>query len=116
MTLRKIGCGLASVALIFAVSTSAFAEGVTVSSAAECTAQDGSVMDLQGVSHCLVPVVPEEFQGVEYAGEIKGVHACKKKTRAKHGLAIFASCHLRKNQLLKLRRRPCLQSLAKLEI
>ena len=101
MVLRKIGYGLAGTAFVLVVSTSAFAEGVTVSSAAECTAQDGSVMDLQGVSHCLVPVVPEEFQGVEYAGEIKGVHACKKENTRKTRIGDFCLVPLEKKPTAK---------------
>lgn len=60
----------AALTLVFSASAGA------VGSEGECISNDGTVMDLQGVKHCLVPVIPEEFQGDEYAGEIKGVKTC----------------------------------------
>ncbi len=89
MGILKIGAGISSVAIALAFSTVAFAEGPVVNSEVSCTAQDGSVMDLQGIKHCLVAVVPAEFQGVEYAGEIKGVHSCKKANTRKTQIGDF---------------------------
>ena len=60
----------AVLSVMFAASASA------VGSDAECTSNDGTIMDIAGVKHCFVPVIPEEFQGEEYAGEIKGVNEC----------------------------------------
>lgn len=62
----------AGAAMSVAFSSAAFA----VSSDSECVSKDGTVMDLQNVKHCLVPVIPEEFQGEEYADNIKGVTEC----------------------------------------
>ncbi len=89
MGILKIGAGISSAAIALAFSTAAFAEGPVVNSEASCVEQDGSVMDLQGIKHCLVAVVPAEFQGVEYAGEIKGVHSCKKENTRKTQIGDF---------------------------
>lgn len=67
---------LAAVATGAAFTILFSASAGAVASEGECIAQEGTVMDLQGVKHCLVPVIPEEFQGVEYAGELKGVTEC----------------------------------------
>ena len=49
---------------------------MAVTSEGECTSKDGLVMDVNGVKSCLVGIIPEEFQGEEYAAEIKGVNTC----------------------------------------
>lgn len=72
MKISRMASVTAGAALSVMLSSAAFA----VSSEAECVVNDGTVMDLQNVKHCLVPVIAEEFQGEEYANEIKGVHSC----------------------------------------
>ncbi len=59
---------------VMAISFSTTASAVA--SEGQCINQDGTVMDIQGVKHCFVPIIPEEFQGEEYANEIKGVIDC----------------------------------------
>ena len=60
----------AVLSVMFAASASA------IGNDAECTSNDGTIMDIAGVKHCFVPIIPEEFQGEEYANEIKGVKEC----------------------------------------
>ena len=72
MNMSRIAAITTAAAIATVMSTSAFA----VSSESECIAKEGTVMDLQNVKHCLVPVIPEEFQGEEYATEILGVNNC----------------------------------------
>lgn len=69
--------GLATgAAFAFMIAGTASA-ATTVASEGQCVTEEGTVMDLQGVKHCLVPIIPEEFQGAEYAGELKGVTECQ---------------------------------------
>lgn len=72
MVMSRIAALTAAAALTGIFSTSAFA----VASEGECVNKAGTVMDLQNVKHCLVPVIPEEFQGDEYAADILGVKEC----------------------------------------
>ncbi len=72
MIKSRIAAIATGAALTVVMSSAAFA----VSSDAECVANEGTVMDLQNVKHCLVPVIAEEFQGEEYANDIKGVKSC----------------------------------------
>ncbi|HFB54627.1 MAG TPA: hypothetical protein ENJ46_01780 [Hellea balneolensis] len=46
-------------------------------------------MDLNGEQHCLVPVIPAEFQTEAYAGEIKGVTECSKENTRKTRIGDF---------------------------
>ena len=97
MKISKIGAGLACAAMAFTFSGVAHADFInTVSSEAECLAQDGSVMDLNGTKHCLVAVIPPEFQSVEYAGELKGVTTCPEKSIRKTSIGDFCLIALEK--------------------
>ncbi len=71
----------------------------TVSTEAECTAQDGSVMDLNGTQHCLVPVISPEFQKIEYAGELRGVTTCTEKDTRKTQIGDFCLIALEKDKM-----------------
>lgn len=84
--------GLGFAASLIFTAGSAFAQVPfvkTVSSEAECAAQDGSTLDLQGAKHCLVPVIPAEFQDVQYAGELRGVTECAEKQTRKTQIGDF---------------------------
>lgn len=72
MAMSRLGviAGAAAMSFLFSGTASA------VTSEGECINKAGTVMDLQSVKHCLVPVIPEEYQGEEYAGEILGVNEC----------------------------------------
>lgn len=97
MGVSKITAGLACTVMAFGFAGVAQADFVkTVSTEAECTAQDGSVMDLNGVKHCLVPVISEEFQSVEYAGDLRGVTACAKANTRKTSIGDFCLIALEK--------------------
>ncbi|PHS40554.1 MAG: hypothetical protein COA91_03980 [Robiginitomaculum sp.] len=86
----KIGTGIALTVAAFGVTGFAQASFVkTVSSEAECTAQDGTVMDLNGTQHCLVPVISPEFQKIEYAGELRGVTTCTEENTRKTQIGDF---------------------------
>lgn len=62
--------GTAAVSFLFSSAAGA------VTSEGECINKAGTVMDLQSVKHCLVPVIPEEYQGEEYKDDILGVTEC----------------------------------------
>lgn len=90
MGISKFTAGLACTVIALGFTGVAQADFVkTVSTEAECTAQEGSVMDLNGVKHCLVPVISTEFQSIEYAGELKGVTACDKANTRKTTIGDF---------------------------
>ncbi len=85
-----IGAGIALTVAAFGVAGFAQASFVkTVNSQAECTAQDGTIMDLNGTQHCLVPVISPEFQKIEYAGELRGVTTCTEKNTRKTQIGDF---------------------------
>lgn len=91
----KIIAGLACTVMALSFTGVAQADFVkTVSTEAECTAQDGSIMDLNGVNHCLVPVITSEFQSIEYAGELRGVTACDKVNTRKTSIGDFCLVRL----------------------
>lgn len=97
MKISKFGAGFACAAMSLTFSGVAHADFInTVSSEAECLAQDGSVMDLNGTKHCLVAVIPTEFQSVEYAGELKGVTTCPEKSIRKTSIGDFCLIALEK--------------------
>jgi hypothetical protein len=86
----KIGAAAICTTMTLVFSASAFAATVnTVGTEAECLAQDGNIMDLNGEQHCLVPVIPAEFQTEAYAGEIKGVTECSKENTRKTRIGDF---------------------------
>ena len=90
MDISKFGAGLACTVMALGFAGVAQADFVkTVNTEAECTAQEGSIMDLNGVKHCLVPVISAEFQSIEYAGELKGVTACDKANTRKTSIGDF---------------------------
>ena len=96
---RKFGMSLVCtvVALGFAgVAQAGFVK--TVNTEAECAAQSGDIMDLNGEKHCFVPVVSKEFQSIEYAGELKGVTECEEKNVRKSQIGDFC--------LIKLETKP----------
>lgn len=72
MTLPRLAAIAAGATFSVLISTAAGAVG----SESECVSLTGTVMDVNGVNSCLVPVIPEEFQGEEYANDIKGVNTC----------------------------------------
>ncbi len=95
MGIYKFGAKKFSASVALTVSALGFA-GIahanfvkTVSSEAQCTAQDGTVMDLNGTQHCLVPVISPEFQKIEYAGELRGVTTCTEKNTRKTQIGDF---------------------------
>lgn len=53
-------------------------------------------MDLNGVKHCLVPVISKEFQSMEYAGDLRGVTACDKANTRKTSIGDFCLIALEK--------------------
>jgi len=86
----KFGTSVAITMLALGFAGLAHAEFVkTVSTETECTDQDGSVMDLNGTQHCLVPVISPEFQKIEYAGELRGVTTCAEKSTRKTQIGDF---------------------------
>jgi len=87
MRILTIGAGIVLATAFAGVAHADFVK--TVESEGQCVAQEGSVMDLQGIKHCLVPVIPEDFQTVEYAGEIKGVTQCAEKQTRKTQIGDF---------------------------
>ncbi|HHI89249.1 MAG TPA: hypothetical protein ENK01_04770 [Hellea balneolensis] len=90
MGIAKFGAGFAITAMALGTFGLAHADFVkTVKSESECLAQDGTIVNVRGAKHCLVPVIPEEFQGVEYAGELRGVTSCKKKDTRKTQIGDF---------------------------
>ncbi len=90
MAITKLSIGVASLVAAFGISGLAHADFVkTVTSAGQCLVQDGSVMDLNGTKHCLVAVIPTEFQESEYAGELKGVTQCPDKSIRKTSIGDF---------------------------
>ncbi len=90
MAKTKLGLCVASLVTTFGFSGLAHADFVnTVSSEGQCITQDGSVMDLNGTKHCLVAVIPPEFQESEYAGELKGVTQCPEKSIRKTSIGDF---------------------------
>lgn len=90
MGISKFGAGFACTVMALGFAGIAQADFVkTVSTEAECTAQEGSVMDLNGVKHCLVPVISTEFQSIEYAGELRGVTSCEKANTRKTTIGDF---------------------------
>ena len=96
-TAGKFTTGLACTIMALGFAGAAQADFVkTVSTEAECTAQDGSIMDLNGVKHCLVPVISAEFQSVEYAGDLRGVTACDKANTRKTTIGDFCLIALEK--------------------
>ena len=70
----------------------------TVNTEAECAAQSGDILDLNGEKHCFVPVVSKEFQSIEYAGELRGVTECEEKNVRKSQIGDFC--------LIKLETKP----------
>ena len=97
MGISKIKAGLACTVLAFGFAGIAHADFVkTVSTEAQCTAQEGTVMDLNGVKHCLVPVISKEFQSIEYAGDLRGVTSCDKANTRKTSIGDFCLIALEK--------------------
>ncbi len=66
----------ALVATVFTASALFSSASFAIGSEGDCLAADGITMDLQGVKHCMAPIIAEEFHGEEYS-ELKGVKACK---------------------------------------
>ena len=87
MRILTIGAGIVLATSFAGVAHADFVK--TVDSEGQCVAQEGTVMDLQGIKHCLVPVIPADFQTVEYAGEIKGVTECAEKQTRKTQIGDF---------------------------
>ncbi len=87
MGISKFGIYVASAAFTLVFCAPALAQ--TIATEAECLSQDGTAMDLNGEQHCFVPIIPEEFQTAEYAGEIKGVHSCEKENVRKTRIGDF---------------------------
>jgi len=97
MGMIKFGASIAITVSALGFAGIAHADFVkTVSTEAECTSQDGSVMDLNGVKHCLVPVISPEFQKIEYAGELLGVTTCAEKDTRKTQIGDFCLIALEK--------------------
>lgn len=97
MGIAKFGVGFAITAMAFGTVGVAHADFVkTVKSEAQCLAQDGTIVNVRGIKHCLVPVIPKEFQGVEYAGELRGVTSCKKEDTRKTQIGDFCVIALEK--------------------
>ncbi len=99
MGISKFSAGFACtvMALGFAGSIASVAQAdfvKTVSTETECTAQDGSIMDLNGVNHCLVPVISSDHQSIEYAGELRGVTSCTKANTRKTSIGDFCLIRL----------------------
>ncbi|MCF6275486.1 MAG: hypothetical protein L3J05_06955 [Robiginitomaculum sp.] len=93
----KFGAGIACTVMALGFAGVAQADFVkTVNTEAQCTAQEGTVMDLNGVKHCLVPVISEEFQSMEYAGDLRGVTACDKANTRKTTIGDFCLIALEK--------------------
>ena len=72
MMKSRLTAAATGAALSVMFSGAAFAVG----NQAECTANGGDVIDVNGVKSCLIAVIPEEYQGEEYASELKGVNSC----------------------------------------
>ena len=90
MGISKFGTGLVCTVMALGFAGAAQADFVkTVTTEAECTAQGGDVMDLGGEKHCFVPIISEEFQSIEYAGELKGVTECEEKNVRKSQIGDF---------------------------
>ena len=96
MGVSKIGFGVAGgmLALAFAAALPATAQQQaafvkTVDNETQCLAQEGSLMDLQGAKHCLVAVIPDEIQDIQYAGELRGVTECPEKQTRKTQIGDF---------------------------
>ncbi len=88
--LSKFGAGVACTVMALGFAGVAQADFVkTVTTADECTAQAGDVMDLGGDQHCFVPIISEEFQSIEYAGELKGVTECAEENVRKSQIGDF---------------------------
>lgn len=87
MRILTLGAGIVMATAFAGVAHADFVK--TVDSEGQCVAQEGSVMDLQGIKHCLVPIIPDDFQTVEYAGEIKGVTECAEKQTRKTQIGDF---------------------------
>ena len=97
ITAGKFGVSMACTVMALGFAGVAHADFVqTVSTEAECTAQEGSIMDLNGVKHCLVPVISKEFQSIEYAGDLRGVTACDKANTRKTSIGDFCLIALEK--------------------
>ncbi len=97
MGISKFGAGIACTVMVLGFAGVAQADFVkTVSTEAQCTAQEGTVMDLNGVKHCLVPVISKEFQSMEYAGDLRGVTACDKANTRKTSIGDFCLIALEK--------------------
>lgn len=90
MGISKFGASLACTVMALGFAGVAQADFVkTVTTADECTAQGGDVMDLGGEQHCFVPIISEEFQSIEYAGELKGVTECAEENVRKSQIGDF---------------------------
>ena len=101
MGISKISAGIACTVMALGFAGVAQADFVkTVNTEAECTAQEGSIMDLNGVKHCLVPVISAEFQSIEYAGELKGVTSCDKANTRKTSIGDFCLIKLEKKPVI----------------
>ncbi|MCF6220192.1 MAG: hypothetical protein L3J65_03685 [Robiginitomaculum sp.] len=97
MGISKFGAGIACTVMMLGFAGVAQADFVkTVSTEAQCTDQEGTVMDLNGVKHCLVPVISKEFQSMEYAGDLRGVTACDKANTRKTSIGDFCLIALEK--------------------
>jgi len=69
------------VAFAFALSNVALAGVVGVSvddikTEADCTAQEGIIVDAEKGKTCWAPLIPVEFQTIAYAAKLKGVDSC----------------------------------------
>jgi len=102
-TRSKFGAGLACTVVAFGFAGVAQADFVkTVTTEAECTAQSGDVMNLNGEKHCFVPVISKEFQSIEYAGELRGVTECEEENVRKSQIGDFC--------LIKLAAKPVVEA------
>ncbi len=103
MGIAKIGAGFALAATAFGMAGIAHADFVkTVNSEAQCLKQDGTIVTVKGAKHCLVAVIPQEFQAVEYAGDLKGVTTCKKEDTRKTQIGDFCVIALEKIKAPKM--------------